>query len=67
MDKKDVSEELTESIDDLFRYFDITDDSFSEPPQIAIHNGTKYLHGVVDSELHEILIRMYELVQSMQD
>lgn len=65
--RKDVTEELTETIDDLFRYFDLTDESHSELPYIGVETGRGYAQGVVDTELHEILMRMYELMQASQD
>ena len=42
------SEEIMECIDELFIYFDITEDSFSEPPVIIVNDGLQYRQGLID-------------------
>lgn len=59
---RDNSEEILETLDEMFRYFDLTEDSYSEPPVIAIHDGMQYAQGIVDPELHEILMRLYSQI-----
>lgn len=59
-------EELKEALDDLFIYFDLTDDSYSEPPQIVLYDGMQYARGLVDTELHDILMRIYGIINKSE-
>jgi hypothetical protein len=60
-------EELSEIIDELLQYFELDDDNYTEPSQIAVVSRYgEYNLGMVDGELQDILARMYELNASLK-
>jgi hypothetical protein len=60
-------EELNEIVDELLQYFELDDDNYTEPSQIAVVSRYgEYTLGMVDGELQDLLTRMYELHSSMK-
>jgi len=59
--------ELNELVDELLQYFELDDDNYTEPSQIAVVSRYgEYTLGMVDGELQNLLTRIYELNASLK-
>lgn len=54
-----MSEELEETLEELFRYFQLGEEEW---PMIPVYSRGQFYHGIIEDELYEVLTRLVELV-----
>ena len=62
--KKLVSEELAETLEELFQYFELDSEEW---PMLPVYSGGEFVHGVIDDELYRILTELKELKVELED
>jgi len=62
------ADELKEVLEEILRYFDLfEDEDMEEWPMVSIYSGGRYYRGVVEDELYDVLIKLKEIHDNLED